>query len=302
MSRLDDLILPPRGHQPPTVAVAMAHDAEVIRCIGRATTAGLVRFILIGPREKILAVAAANGVSLGAAEFINETDDVAACARTARLVCEGRAHIVMKGLVQTATFIRALLDKALELVPAGNLVSHTAIFDLASYHKLLLMTDGGINIDPDVPRKAAILRNAIELAHRLGIARPKVALISAVEKVNPKIRSTVDARELVRLAEQGAFGQAIVDGPFGLDLAVSAEAARIKGVTSEVAGDADILLVPNIETGNVFYKVLTQFAHVAVAGMLSGARCPVIVTSRSDTEDAKFRTLGLAVRSLAAQR
>jgi phosphate butyryltransferase len=208
----------------------------------------------------------------------------------------------MKGLVQTATFIRALLDKALELVPAGSLVSHTAIFDLASYHKLLLMTDGGINIDPDVPRKAAILRNAIELAHRLGIARPKVALISAVEKVNPKIRSTVDARELVRLAEQGAFGQAIVDGPFGLDLAVSAEAARIKGVTSEVAGDADILLVPNIETGNVFYKVLTQFAHVAVAGMLSGARCPVIVTSRSDTEDAKFRTLGLAVRSLAAQR
>lgn len=302
MSRFDELIAVPRGHQPPTVAVAMANDAEVIRCIGRATQAGLVRFILIGPREKIQAVAAANGVGLGTAEFVDETDPIAACSRAARLVCDHDAQIVMKGLVQTATFIRALLDRALDLVPEGNLLSHTAIFDLASYHKLLLMTDGGINIDPDVPRKAAIMRNAIGLAQRIGIARPKVALLSAVETVNPKIRSTVDARELVRLAEQGAFGNAIVDGPFGLDIAVSAEAARIKGVAGDVAGDADILLVPNIESGNIFYKALTQFAHAAVAGMLSGARCPVIVTSRSDTEDVKFRTLGLAVRSLSANR
>lgn len=302
MNRLDELITPPRRHKAPTVAVAMANDGEVIRCIGRATRARLVRFILIGPREKILEVARANRVALGDAEFIDETDDVRACACAARLVCEQRAGILMKGLVHTAVFTRALLNKELDLVPEGNLVSHTAIFDIERYHKLLLMTDGGINIDPDVPRKAAILKNAIGLAHRIGIRKPKVAIISAIEKINPKIRSTMDARELVRMAEQGVFGDAMVDGPFGLDIAVSAEAAQTKGVSSEVAGDADILLVPNIETGNVFYKTLTQFTHSRVAGMLSGARCPVIVTSRSDTEEVKFRALGLAVRSVAASR
>lgn len=173
-----------------------------------------------------------------------------------------------------------------------------ALFDIDAYHKLLLMTDGGINIEPDVLRKAAILKNAIGFAQRLGIARPKTALISAIEKVNPKMRSTTDAQALVRMAEQGFFGHAIVDGPFGLDIAISAEAARIKEVTSEVAGDADILLMPNIESGNVFYKTLTQFTDTKVAGVLVGARCPMIITSRSDTEEVKFRTLGLAVRSI----
>ena len=161
MNRLDELITPPRRHKAPTVAVAMANDGEVIRCIGRATRARLVRFILIGPREKILEVARANRVALGDAEFIDERDDVRACACAARLVCEQRAGILMKGLVHTAVFTRALLNKELDLVPEGNLVSHTAIFDIERYHKLLLMTDGGINIDPDVPRKAAILKNAI---------------------------------------------------------------------------------------------------------------------------------------------
>jgi phosphate butyryltransferase len=299
MSRLDDLIAVSRTHRPPTVAVAMANDPEVIRCIGKAVAAGLVHFILIGPRDKILAVADANRVSVGDAEFIDESDDVRACATAAMMVCGGRVQILMKGLVQTSTFTRAFLAKELNLVPQGSLISHLAIMDIPAYHKLLLMTDGGINIDPDVPRKAAIMRNAIRFAQRIGIAHPKVALISAVETVNPKMRSTVDARELVRMAEEGLFGTAIVDGPFGLDIAISAAAARTKGATSEVAGDADILLMPNIEAGNVFYKALTQFSVIGVAGVLVGGRCPVIVTSRSDTEEVKFRALGLAVRSIA---
>jgi phosphate butyryltransferase len=298
MNRLDKLISIPAHHRLPTAAVAMANDHEVIRSIGRATKAGLVRFILIGPREKIVAVAAANNVSLGDAEFIDETDDIRVCACAALLVRERRAQIVMKGAVQTATFTRALLNKEMDIVPVGNLVSHVAIFDIKAYHKLLMMSDGGINIDPDVPRKAGIIKNAIAFAHSIGIPKPKVALISAIEKVNPKMRSTVDAQELIRMAEEGAFGRAIVDGPFGLDIAVSAEAARTKGSDSEVAGDADILLVPNIESGNIFYKTLTQFTDTKVAGILSGARCPVIITSRSDTEDVKFRTMGLAVRSI----
>jgi phosphate butyryltransferase len=299
MSRLDQLVAIPRKHRRPKIAVAMANDPEVIRCIGKATQAGLVRFVLIGPRQKIQVVAAANRISLGDAQFIDESDDVKACAQAAWLVREKRVQIVMKGLVHTATFTRAFLDKELDLIPQGNLVSHVAVLDIKAYHKLLLMTDGGINIDPDVPRKAAIIRNAIDFAQHIGIAKPKVALISAIEKVNPKIRSTMDAQALVRLAEHGAFGDAIVDGPFGLDLAVSAEAARIKGVSSEVAGDADILVMPNLESGNVLYKVLTQFTSTELAGLLVGARCPVIITSRSDTEEVKFRAVGLAVRSIS---
>ena len=301
MSRLDDFVTPPAGHEPPTVAVAMANDPEVIRCIAKASQLGLARFILIGPHDRILAVAAEHRADLGTAGFIDETDEEAACARAARLVGEGRARIIMKGLVQTATFSRAFLNKELDLVPPGNLVSHVAFLDIEGYHKLLIMTDGGLNIDPDVPRKAAIIRNAIDFARQVGIRRPKVALISAIENVTPKIRSTTDAREFVALAEQGRFGEAIVDGPFGLDIAVSAEAARVKGVTSDVAGDADILLMPNIESGNVFYKTVTQFAPCAVAATIAGARCPIIITSRSDTEAVKFLSLALAVKSITRE-
>lgn len=299
MNRIDSLIAPSREHRPPTVAVAMANDHEVIRCIGKATETGLAKFILIGPRRQIQSVAADDGVSLGNAEFIDESDPALACGRTALLVREQKAHIVMKGLVPTATFTRAFLNKELDLVPNGNLLSHVALLDIDSYHKLLLMTDGGINIDPDVPRKAAILKNAIDLAHRIGIPKPKAALLSAIEIVNPRMRSTVDAQELVRMAEQGVFGSAIVEGPFALDIAVSAEAARVKNVGGDVAGDADILLVPNIESGNILYKTLTQFTDTRVAGVLVGARCPMIITSRSDSERVKFRALGLAVRSVA---
>lgn len=299
MSRLDDFVAPPAGHRPPTVAVAMANDPEVIRCIAKASRSGLARFILIGPVDRIKAVAANGRAALGDTEFIDESDDEAACALAARLVRDGAAQMIMKGLVPTATFSRAFLNKDLELVPPGNLVSHLAFLDLARYHKLLIMTDGGLNIDPDVPRKVAILRNAIAFATRVGIRRPKVALISAIEKVTPKMRSTTDARELVRLAEEGRFGDAIVDGPFGLDIAVSAEAARIKGAASEVAGDADILLMPNIESGNVFYKAVTQFAPCTVAGTIVGARCPIIITSRSDSEGVKLRSVALAVKSVA---
>jgi phosphate butyryltransferase len=299
MSRLDDFVAPPAGHRPPTVAVAMANDPEVIRCIAKASRSGLARFILIGPVDRIRAVAAKGRAALGGTELIDESDDEAACACAARLVRDGAAQMIMKGLVQTATFSRAFLNKDLELVPPGNLVSHVAFLDLAGYHKLLIMTDGGLNIDPDVARKAAILKNAIAFAARVGIRRPKVALISAIEKVTPKMRSTTDARELVRLAEEGRFGDAIVDGPFGLDIAVSADAARIKGAASEVAGDADILLMPNIESGNVFYKAVTQFAPCTVAGTIVGARCPIIITSRSDSECVKLRSVALAVKSVA---
>lgn len=299
MSRLDDFVTPPPGHHPPTVAVAMANDPEVIRCIDKSIRLGFARFILIGPRERILAVAAEHQADLTGAEFIDETDGQAACVRAAVEVREGRARIIMKGLVPTATFSRAFLNKELDLVPSGNLVSHIAFLDITGYHKLLIMTDGGLNIDPDVSRKAAILTNALDFARSVGMTAPKVALVSAIEKVTPKIRSTTDALRLVELAGEGRFGDAIVDGPFGLDIAVSAEAARIKGVSSAVAGDADILLMPNIESGNVFYKTLTRFAPCKVAATIAGARCPIIITSRSDTEDVKFRSLALAVKSIA---
>lgn len=299
MSRLDDITTHTDNWNPPTIAVAMANDSKVIRCIGKAIKLGLAHFILIGPTENILAVAREHGVELGDAEFLDEVDDITACASAAMLVREKRAQVIMKGRVHTAIFSRAFLNKELDLVAPGNLVSHVALLDIENYHKVLLMTDGGLNIDPDVCRKVSILKNAIAIAKSIGIEQPKVALLSAIEKVTPKIRSTTDAAEIVCLAQQGEFGDAIVDGPFGLDIAVSSEAAKIKGVRSPVSGDADILLVPNIETGNVLYKTLTQFTSTQVAGLIAGARCPVIITSRSDTEEVKLHSIGLAVKSIS---
>ncbi|MCU0780183.1 MAG: bifunctional enoyl-CoA hydratase/phosphate acetyltransferase [Akkermansiaceae bacterium] len=298
MTRIDEFVTPPEHHTPPWIAVAMANAPEVIRCIAKATRAGLARFVLIGPVARIKAVAAKHRADLGDARFIDEDNDEAACSLAARLVKDGEVRMIMKGLVPTATFSRAFLNKELELVPPGNLVSHVAFMDIPGYHKLLVMTDGGLNIDPDLKRKAAILRNAIDFCARVGIRRPKVALISAIEKVTPKMRSTTDAHDLVQMAEEGRFMDAIIDGPFGLDIALSEEAARIKGAASEVAGDADILLMPNIESGNVFYKAVTRFTPCGVAGVIAGARCPIIITSRADAETAKFRSVALAVKSV----
>jgi len=273
----------------------MARDPDIIGCIGEAMQRGLATFILVGNRDHIVRLGQEIGVDVSAAEFIYQTDDGAACNLCAQLVRDGKADILMKGLVSTATFSKAFLNKELALVPPGRLVSHVALFEVPSYHKLLIITDAGLNIAPGLDAKKAIIRNAVDFAIRIGIERPKVACVAANEKVNSAMPSTMDAAELRKLGATGFFAPAIVDGPFGLDVAVSRKAAQIKSVAGEVAGDADILLMPGIDAANATYKTLTQFADCRVAGIIAGAKRPMVVTSRSDNEQVKLMSLGMAI-------
>lgn len=293
--KLADFIRPVPAAQRRTVAVPFADDPEAIRCIARALAEGLVHFILIGDPERIRTVAAANGADLAAAEILAEAgDEAAACARAVALVRAGRAQILMKGRVMTSTFTRSILDKANGLVPEEQLLSHVAVFEIPAYPKLLLITDAALNIQPGLEDKARILANAATFARSLGIRCPKVACLAPVEKVSPKIPSTVDADALRVLAAGGRFGEILVEGPLSLDVAVSRRAAAIKGVTSAIAGEVDILLLPNLDAANVLYKSLTQFGGARSASLVVGARVPVVLTSRADDEETKLFSLALA--------
>lgn len=295
IAKLDQLLPMAMAKGPRRVAVPMARDPDIIGCIGEAMQRGLATFILVGNRDHIVQLGQENGVDVSAAEFIYQADDGVACNLCAQLVRDGKADILMKGVVSTTTFSKAFLNKELALVPPGQLVSHVALFEVPSYHKLLIITDAGLNIAPGLDAKKAIIRNAVDFAIRIGIERPKVACVAANEKVNSAMPSTMDGAELRRLGAAGFFAPAIVDGPFGLDVAVSKKAAQIKSVAGEVAGDADILLMPGIDAANATYKTLTQFADCLVASIIAGAKCPIVVTSRSDNEQVKLMSLGMAI-------
>jgi len=292
--RLKDFLAPVARDRRRTVAVAMAQDPDIIKCIADAMSMGLARFALVGERDSILALAEEKGVDVTDATFVEEPDAERACARAAELVHAGDAHIPMKGLVATAVFLSALLDKRHGLVPPGGLISHVGLFDAPAYHKPLIITDAGVNIAPSVDDKARILMNAVEIARRIGIDRPKVACVAPIEVVNPRMQSTVDADELRRRGEAGAFGDAIVDGPLDLHIAVSRDAARVKGRQSAVAGDPDVILLSSIEAANVCYKCLTQFAGGHACSVIAGMTVPVVCTSRTDDEQTRLLSIGLA--------
>jgi phosphate butyryltransferase len=280
------------------VAVAMANNPEVVGCIGRGIAASLAEFVLIGPAEDMRRTAGDAGVDISSAEIIEEANPVAASRLAAQMAGVGSVDVIMKGLVQTADFVRAVLDRAFGLLPAGALISHVAVADVAAHHKLLVITDAAITVQPTVDDKIELIRNAAQVARTIGVAVPKVACVAPVEKVSDKVPSTV-AAALVTQRFSGATRpfDAVVDGPFGLDVAISAEAAAIKGIGGQVAGDADILLMPGIDAGNVLYKSISILAGGAVAGVVGGARVPIILTSRADSEESKYFSLLLALAS-----
>ncbi len=292
--KLRDLLSVPAGWTPKKTVVPLAEDPEIIHCISDAISAKIATFILIGNKDNIANLAKSRGLDISGSEFMQETDEKAACELAAKCVRDGKAQIMMKGLVQTSSFSRAFLNKEYGLIPEGRIVSHIALFDIPNYHKLLIVSDSALNIAPGVEAKAAIIRNAIEFASKLGMKTPKVACIAPIEKINPKIQSTVDAAELAQMGREGKFGSALVEGPFGLDVAISKESAETKHIKSEVAGDADILLMPNLETANAFYKSLTYFGNARVASVIGGAKIPIVLPSRADTEESKLVSLALA--------
>lgn len=273
------------------VAVVKCSNYEVLSVV--KALQHQVDFTLIGDEEKTKTLASEMDISLDNVVIINETFDVSACKIGANLAYEKKIDILMKGLVHTGTFMKAVLSKKLHLLDeSSSLISLVSRFNLPGYHKPLFITDAGINMYPDIDQKYEIIKNAVSVAISLGVKKPKVACISPVEVVNSKIQSSVDADLLSR---EYIFENAIVEGPLSFDIAVSKKAGDIKGVNSLVAGDADILLLPNIDAGNTLYKSLTVFGNGNVAGVVAGLKIPVILTSRADSVEAKINSLKLAL-------
>ena len=280
------------------VAVAYPCSPDSLAAALAAHEDGMIDPLLVGPRQKIEAIAATLKVSLDGLDFVDTEDDPIAASRKAVAVARaGDANALMKGSQHTDELMGAVVPREADMRTSKRM-SHVFWFDLPAYHKPLMITDAVVNIAPVLKDKIAIVENAIDFAHAIKIAEPKIAMLSSVEFVNPAIASSVDAGEIAKLAKAGQFKGALVDGPFGFDNAISKAAAATKGVTSPVAGDPDILLVPNLDVGNILYKSFIYVGGGECAGVILGARVPVILTSRSDSRRARIASCALAQLSL----
>jgi len=279
----------------PRVAVAGAHYPIVLDVLCEAARQGFATPLLYGDETKIREIARKQRLSLKGCEIIDVSDPVDASRQAAEAARTGDADVLMKGNVKTATIMKAALDDEVG-IKTDRLLSHVAVFEVEGFKRVMFMADGGIVIDPDLAQKVEIVKNAIQVARSLGVKTPKVALLSCLELVNPKIKSTVDAALISKMADRGQIKGAIVDGPLAMDNAVSPEAAKMKGIKSPVAGQADILIVGHADVGNVFYKTLTYFLgkRVRTAGVIVGGKVPMIVVSRSDTFDARLNSIAVA--------
>jgi len=285
------------------VPTAVAHPCEETALAGAVDAArrGLIEPFLVGPAARIRALAAAHGIDLTGLEVIDAPHSHAAAARAVALVREGRAELLMKGSLHTEELLGAVLSRETGLRTARRL-SHVFIMDIPTYHKVLLITDAAINIAPGLDDKVDICQNAVDLLASLGLARPRVAVLAAVETVNPRMPATIDAACLCKMAERGQITGAIVDGPLAFDNAISREAARIKGIESPVAGDPDILLAPDLEAGNILAKQLAFLGNADSAGLVLGARVPIILTSRADSIRSRIASCAVAVLVAHARR
>lgn len=284
-----------------TVAVAAAEDEEVIEAVAHALDSNLARFILFGNREKILALIKEKypkGEEDCRIKIKHVDSSNAAAEEAVKSVKNSEAHVLMKGNIPTSLLLKAVLNKDYGL-RTGNILSHTAVFEIPGYDKLILITDSGMNIAPDLEQKVQIIKNAVSIARSIGIENPRVAPLAAVEVVNPAMQATLDAAALTVMNMRGQINGCIVEGPLALDNAVSVFAAEHKGITGKVAGKADILLVPTIEVGNALYKSLVYFANAKVGGVIAGAKAPIVLTSRSDTAESKLYSLALALCSVS---
>jgi phosphate acetyltransferase len=285
------------------IPTAVAHPCEASALAGpmEAAAKGLIVPILVGPAAKIAEIARAEGIDLGATRIIDVPHSHAAAAKAVELVRLGEAELLMKGSLHTDELLGAVVARETGL-RTGRRLSHVFIMDVPTYHKVLIVTDGAINIAPSLEDKVDICQNAIDLARSLGVARPKVAILGAVETVTSKMPATIDAACLCKMTERGQITGGILDGPLAFDNAISRDAARIKGITSEVAGDPDILLAPDLEAGNILAKQLTFLANADSAGLVLGARVPIILTSRADSVRARIASCAVAMLSAHARR
>ncbi|MDO4734045.1 MAG: phosphate butyryltransferase [Lachnospiraceae bacterium] len=278
---------------PRMMAVACAQDAPVLEAVKLACDRNIVIPLLVGDKQKILEEAEKAGVDVSEWEIVDIPDKTEACQTAARLAGEGKVQLIMKGMVDTSIIMKAVLNKEYGLRKEGVL-SHVGVLEVDGFDHMFAVTDSALNIAPDLDAKAAIVNNAVEVMHAIGIEEPKVAALCAVEKVNEKMQCTLDAAELTKMNQEGKITGCVVEGPFALDNAVSAEAAAHKGVSGSVAGNADVLLVPDIEAGNLLIKSMEYFAKAKKAGVIMGAKIPVALTSRATSPESKMYTIAIA--------
>lgn len=295
MTRFDEILEAAKRHPPRRVAAAAAHDITVLSALKEAEGDGFATDpVLVGRADEILQLADSIGYELAPGSVVDERNDARAAVEAADLVRQGRADVLMKGLVHTDDFLRGVLDKDRGL-RAGVVMSHVFVLELPYEDRLLLVSDAAMNIAPDITQKAQIILNACYLANVLGIEAPRVAVLGAVEVVNPKMPATMDASALAKMGDRGQFTCGIIDGPFGLDNAIDVFAAQHKKITGPVAGRADVLIVPDIEAGNILAKAHVFIARGRIAGVVVGAAAPVVLTSRADSAEAKKFSIALAI-------
>ena len=299
--KYEQLLARCRGFDPVPTAVAHPCEASALEGALDAGAKGLITPILVGPTASIRATAAKAGLDLGHTRIVDAPHSHAAAAQAVELVRQGQAELLMKGSLHTDELLAAVVARDAGL-RTGRRISHVFLMDVPTYHKVLIVTDGAINIAPSLEDKVDICQNAIDLAIALGVSRPKVAILAAVETVTSKMPATLDAAALCKMAERGQIRGGVLDGPLAFDNAISKEAATTKGVTSEVAGDPDILLVPDLEAGNILAKQLTFLARADSAGLVLGARVPIILTSRADSVRARIASCAVAMLSAHARR
>ena len=277
------------------LALAMAEEEDGLKAVVAAAAQGVVEPVLIGNEEHVQELASRERLDIANFRLVHAEGEKECAARAVELLRAGEAEVLMKGRIPTSTLMKAVLDSGNGLKGVG-LLSHLTLIESPAYPKLLYMSDPGLNIAPDVNAKAAIIENAVRAARKLGVARPKVAVVTAVEKVNPgTMPATVDAALLAKMAERGQLADCLVDGPLSLDSALSARSCEVKGIGGEVGGDADILLMPDIEAANVFYKAVAFFSDARLAGVVLGARVPIVLPSRADSDATKYYSILAAI-------
>ena len=293
LKKLSDLIDIAKGKTTKRLAVAAAADKAVLKAVKSTSDENIITPVLVGNKSEIISIAKEIDFDIEQIDIYDEPDPEKASIKAVSLIKKGKAEILMKGHVSTAPLLKAVLDKENGL-RKGNTLSHFALIESPYYHKLIGVTDAAMNIAPEFQEKIDIINNAVEVYHGLGEEKPKVGIIGPLEVVNPKIESTYHAAMISKMSDRGQFKNCVVDGPFALDNAISKKAAQHKGISGEVAGEADILVAPELNSGNILYKSLVFMGGAVSAAVIMGAAVPVVLTSRADTEKSKMMSISLA--------
>lgn len=300
ITKLDQMVELVKSKPKKRLVAAFANDAHTIEAVCNAVNQGIINATLVGDEETIKGICREHNFDVNKFDIVQEADENKAGAKAVSLINEGKGDVLMKGLLSTDKYMRAILNKEKGLMPGPKaILSHVAIVETPRYHKLIICGDMAVIPAPDLNQKVAIVNYMINTAHALGIETPKVAMLAATEQMLPGMQACVDAAIISKMNDRGQIKGALVDGPLGMDVAIDKESATIKKLKGEVAGDADCLVFPNIESGNLFYKCNTKMAGAELAAMVCGARVPCVLTSRGDS--AKSKTYSIALATLMAK-